>query len=554
MPLYANTHTESSGTGLQTSRFREDARDIIRAAMGAPREEYAVIFCGSGSTAAVDKLVGILNLRIPADLDRRYDLRAHIPPGDRPVVFIGPFEHHSNELPWRESIADVVTIREDRDGHVDLEHLAEELERHADRPLRIGSFSAASNVTGIHSDTRAISVLLHQHGALALWDYGAAAPYLEMNMTSRRPAPDGDTTTASLDYKDAAFISPHKFIGGPGTPGLLVARRALLTNSVPTVPGGGTVAYVNPLEHVYLDDPEHREEGGTPAIIESIRAGLVFQLKQQVGAEAIRAREEDFIDRALAAWTQVPGLEILGDLARAAAVHRQLRHPPRRPLPAPRLRGGAPQRPLRHPVARRLLLRRALRPSSPGHRPRDVTRVRARDHPWLRGHQARLGARQLQLLHQRDGLPLHPRGRRAGGPTRLAAPAALPLRARHRSLASRRRPGGGAALAARRALRGERHALRDPPPPGARIAAGRLPGRGPRAAGSSPGPDHATAGHGRPGRGPRLRGPALVPHAGRGSRRAGRRAGGRERGRVSPSRCQLARRPRRQPARYQTGQ
>ncbi len=328
MPLYANTHTESSGTGLQTSRFREDARDIIRAAMGAPREDYAVIFCGSGSTAAVDKLVGVLNLRIPADLDRRYGLRAHIPPGERPVVFIGPFEHHSNELPWRESIADVVTIREDRDGHVDLEHLAEELERHADRPLRIGSFSAASNVTGIHSDTRAISVLLHQHGALALWDYGAAAPYLEMSMTSHRPAPDGDVTTASLDYKDAAFVSPHKFIGGPGTPGLLVVRRALLTNSVPTVPGGGTVAYVNPLEHVYLDDPEHREEGGTPAIIESIRAGLVFQLKQQVGAEAIRAREEDFIERALAAWTQVPGLEVLGDLRarRLSIVSFVIRH------------------------------------------------------------------------------------------------------------------------------------------------------------------------------------------------------------------------------------
>jgi selenocysteine lyase/cysteine desulfurase len=314
MPLYANTHTESSGTGLQTSRFREDARDIIREAVGAPRTEYAVIFCGSGSTAAVDKLIGILNLRIPADLDQRYGLRARIPAAERPVVFIGPFEHHSNELPWRESIADVVTIREDRDGHIDLEHLAEELARHADRPLRIGSFSAASNVTGIHSDTRAISVLLHQHGALAFWDYGAAAPYLEMNMTSHRPGPDGDPGTAALDYKDAAFISAHKFIGGPGTPGLLVVRRDLLTNSVPTVPGGGTVAYVNAIEHVYLDDPEHREEGGTPAIIESIRAGLVFQLKQHVGAEAIRAREEDFIERALQAWTQVPGLEVLGDL------------------------------------------------------------------------------------------------------------------------------------------------------------------------------------------------------------------------------------------------
>ncbi|HKZ92464.1 MAG TPA: aminotransferase class V-fold PLP-dependent enzyme, partial [Candidatus Limnocylindrales bacterium] len=221
---------------------------------------------------------------------------------------------HSNELPWRESIANVVTIREDRDGHIDLRHLAAELARFDGRRSLIGSFSAASNVTGIHSDTRAISVLLHRHGALALWDYAAAAPYLEMNMRPHRPAPDGDVGDAQLDYKDAVFISPHKLIGGPGTPGLLVVRRSLLTNSVPDVPGGGTVAYVNALEHVYLDDPEHREEGGTPAIIESIRAGLVFQLKQHVGAEAIRRKEESFIDRALAAWTAVPGLEILGDL------------------------------------------------------------------------------------------------------------------------------------------------------------------------------------------------------------------------------------------------
>ncbi len=327
MPLYANTHTESSGTGRQTSRFREDARDLIRAALGAPREAYAVIFCGSGSTAAVDKIVGILNLRIPADLDRRYGLHARIPPEERPVVFIGPFEHHSNELPWRESIADVVTIHEDRDGHIDLGHLAEELARHADRPLRIGSFSAASNVTGICSDTRAISTLLHEHGALAFWDYGAAAPYVEMDL--RRDGRTGPPRPPNaLDYADAAFVSAHKLIGGPGTPGLLIVRRELLRNSVPTVPGGGTVAYVNAVEHVYLDDPERREEGGTPAIIESIRAGLVFQLKAQVGAEAIRAREESFIERALRAWTVVPGLEVLGDLRarRLSIVSFVIRH------------------------------------------------------------------------------------------------------------------------------------------------------------------------------------------------------------------------------------
>jgi len=328
LPLYANTHTESSGTGLQTTRFREDARDIIRDACGADRDEYAVIFCGSGSTAAVDKLIAILNLRIPADLDERYDLAGHIPTAERPVVFIGPYEHHSNELPWRESIADVVTIHEDADGIIDLGQLDDELRRYAGRPLKIGSFSAASNVSGIKSDTRGISTLLHRHRALAFWDYGAAAPYVDMRMMPNRPDDDGDTAEASLDHKDAVFISPHKFIGGPGTPGLLVVRKALLTNSVPSVPGGGTVAYVSAEEHVYLDDPEHREEGGTPAIIESIRAGLVFQLKQAVGAEAIRDREEAFIERALERWSQVPGLEVLGsrECPRLSIVSFVVRH------------------------------------------------------------------------------------------------------------------------------------------------------------------------------------------------------------------------------------
>jgi selenocysteine lyase/cysteine desulfurase len=316
LPLYANTHSESSGTGLQTTRFREDARRIIREAVGAD-DQHAVIFCGSGSTAAVDKLVSVLGIRLPSELDDRFDLRAHIPRAERPVVFIGPYEHHSNELPWRESIADVVTIHEDADGRIDLTQLEAELVAYADRRLKIGSFSAASNVTGILSDTRAVSVLLHSHGALSFWDFAAAAPYVDIHMQPRRRAPAGadaaDAADAALDYKDAVFISPHKFIGGPGTPGLLVARRELFRNRVPSVVGGGTVAYVNPEEHVYLSDPEHREEAGTPAIIESIRAGLVFQLKDAVGEAAIRAREEAWIDRALDSWGQLPDLEILGD-------------------------------------------------------------------------------------------------------------------------------------------------------------------------------------------------------------------------------------------------
>jgi selenocysteine lyase/cysteine desulfurase len=306
LPRYANTHTESSGTGLQTTRLREDARQIVHEAVGGD-EETCVIFCGSGATGAVDKLIGILGLRLPSALDDRYALSAHIPAGERPVVFVGPFEHHSNELPWRESVADVVVIPEDTDGHVDLAALEAELVRHSERPLKIGSFSAASNVTGILSNTCAIADLLHRHGAFSFWDFAAAAPYVRIEM---QPA----CSEHPLAYKDAVFLSPHKLVGGPGTPGVLAVRRELLANRVPDVVGGGTVAYVGPSEHRYLDDPVHREEGGTPAIVEAIRAGLVFQLKQAVGVEVIHAHEEDFWRRAVDRWTRNPSLDILGNL------------------------------------------------------------------------------------------------------------------------------------------------------------------------------------------------------------------------------------------------
>ena len=319
LPLYANTHTESSGTGLQTTRFREEARAIIREAVGAG-EEHAVVFAGSGSTGAIDRMIGVLNLRIPDDLDERYRLSERIPEEERPVVFLGPYEHHSNELPWRESVAEVVRIHEDLDGGIDLEELGRELERHRDRPLKIGSFSAASNVTGIVTPTDEIADLLHEHGALSFWDFAAAAPYTPIDMGSK----EGDGS-----YKDAVFISPHKLIGGPGTPGLLVARRELFDNRVPDVPGGGTVWYVNPEEQRYLDDPEHREEGGTPDIVGSIRAGLVFRLKQEVGPDFIRRREEDFIRRAIDRWSDHPRLEILGseEADRLSIVSFVVRHP-----------------------------------------------------------------------------------------------------------------------------------------------------------------------------------------------------------------------------------
>ena len=302
LPRYANTHTESSGTGLQTTRLREDARSIIRDAVHGD-DSTCVIFAGQGCTGAIDRLIGILNMRIPADLDARYGLSDVIPADERPVVMVGPYEHHSNELPWRESIADLVTIPEDRVGHVDLEALESALITYRERPLVIGAFSAASNVTGILTDTDAVTELLHQYGALAVWDYAAAAPYVDIDMHP------GDRAIA----KDAVVLSPHKFVGGPGTPGVLIIRREVLTNSVPVVVGGGTVAYVNPEEHVYLDDPIHREEAGTPAIVESIRAGLVFHLKQAVGTDLIKQREDALLTRAFESWGEHPRIDILGN-------------------------------------------------------------------------------------------------------------------------------------------------------------------------------------------------------------------------------------------------
>ncbi|MEQ5834924.1 aminotransferase class V-fold PLP-dependent enzyme [Marinobacter sp. NFXS9] len=316
LPFYANTHTEASLTGAQTTAFREQARQSIRDAVGATDDD-AVIFCGSGATAAIHKLIDILNLRLPADLDARHRLAEQIPEAERPVVLVGPYEHHSNELPWRETIARVVRIPLDDRGQLDLASLEQALERHADRSLVIGSFSAASNVTGIRTDVEAVTRLLKRHGALAFWDYAAAGPYVAIHM-------QGETGAA----KDALFLSPHKFIGGPGTPGVLVVKKQLLNNRVPAVPGGGTVSYVTSTSHRYVANPERREEGGTPAIIESIRAGLVFRLQQAVGADTIESREQAFVKRALAEWQSNPNLDILGptDAPRLSIVSFRVRH------------------------------------------------------------------------------------------------------------------------------------------------------------------------------------------------------------------------------------
>lgn len=308
MPLYANTHTEASGTGCEMSMLREQARKLIAKAVHAGPDDL-VIFTGSGATSAIVTCVDALNLRLPPLLNERYGFDAAIPEEDRPVVFTGPYEHHSNVLPWRESIAQVLTVEENADGHVDLDHLERLLQQYENRSLKIGAFSAASNVTGITTDTVALAALLHRYGALALFDYAAAAPYVAIDM---HPQASGELQGLNAG-KDAVFISPHKFVGGPQTPGILVINKALFRSKVPVRPGGGTVKYVSPDDHDYIGDITHREEGGTPGIIESIRAGLVFQLKEAVGIPVIHQKEQTFLKRALQSLTSEPHIEILGN-------------------------------------------------------------------------------------------------------------------------------------------------------------------------------------------------------------------------------------------------
>ena len=303
MPFYANTHTMMSGTGRQTTALREEARQIVGRSVGA-NEQDVVIFCGAGATAGIHQLIGVLGLRVGGE----YSQVESDAKNARPVVFIGPYEHHSNEVSWRESAADVVVIDEDENGRIDLALLESELENYRDRPLKIGSFSAASNVTGIGSDTRSIAALLHKHNALSFWDFAAAGPYVEIEMNMSDDEPDGH-----LIYKDAIFLSPHKFIGGPGCTGVLVAKRHLFEGRKPSFPGGGTVDYVSQTEHIFSSSVIEREEAGTPAIMASIKTGLVFQLKEAIGIEEIQRREHHFIRNAINRWRSHPHIHILGN-------------------------------------------------------------------------------------------------------------------------------------------------------------------------------------------------------------------------------------------------
>ena len=405
LPMYANTHTESSATGRRTAALREAARATIHRAVGGSPDDL-VIFCGSGSTAAIDKLARLL---------------APSRATTRPVVLVGPYEHHSNELQWRESVADVVAIGADDHGRIDRTDLRTRLAALGGRTRVIGAFSAASNVTGILSDTAEISAILHEYGALAVWDYTAAAPSVRIAMA---------------DGMDAIAFSPHKFVGGPQTPGVLVVRRELIDSDIPTTPGGGTIAFVDPSGALYADDPVAREEGGTPAIVESIRAGAVVALQQAVGADYIRDRGEYWWRRARQRWSANPHIEILGNLDAAAAADRVVPGAPGRPGAAPQLRRRAAERPVRHPGARRVLVRRPVRAPAAVHHAAPLGRAAGPGGPGLPRRQARLDADQLQLLHQRHRRRVPHRGGRPRRPARPPAAHRLLLRPAQRALAA----------------------------------------------------------------------------------------------------------------------
>lgn len=304
LPLYANTHTEDSATGAATTNLVHEASEYIKRCLGAD-DSYKLLFPGTGATGALKRLQEILGISVPAHL--RELVLKQLDPSERLVVFVGPYEHHSNEVSWRESLAEVVTVPLDADGLIDLAALGEALSdpRFAGRP-KLGSFSAASNVTGLLTDVRAVASLLHDHGALAVFDYAASAPYVKIDVAAS--SPDAN------DWLDAIVLSPHKFLGGPGSPGLLLFRATLYRLTTPTTAGGGTVTFVSHTRHRYVSDIEAREDAGTPGILQKVRAALAFHVKHAVGIKTIEERERELVARALERLTAVEGVTVLGNL------------------------------------------------------------------------------------------------------------------------------------------------------------------------------------------------------------------------------------------------
>ena len=318
--IYANTHTEDDITGRSMTQLLHEAEEAIKNSVNAG-PNGRIIAVGTGATGAIDKLQQIVGVALPPATRQNIERMLDEPDSgfnsrkfrqllaDRqPIVFIGPYEHHSNEISWRQSLARTVEVRLEADGNIDLAHLEELLQapQYQNR-MRIGSFSAASNVTGIRTDVRKITSLLHKYGALACFDYAACAPYVEIDMNPQ--AVDDDDPSI-----DAIFISPHKFLGGPGSSGVLVFNERIYHRELPpSVSAGGTVDYVGPTEQDYIRCIEEREKAGTPGVLQTLKAALVFEIKDRVGVDVINAREHELTCRALTSWGGDDNIEILGN-------------------------------------------------------------------------------------------------------------------------------------------------------------------------------------------------------------------------------------------------
>lgn len=319
--IYANTHTEDDLSGRAMTRLLHQAEERIKQSVNAG-PGGRIIAVGTGATGAIDKLQQIIGLALPPATRRRLETLMAEGLGTarrdeflrhlaerQPVVFVGPYEHHSNEISWRQNLATVVEVGLDGRGGIDLAHLESLLGRpeYQGRML-IGSFSAASNVTGMRSPVHDLAALMHRHGGLACFDYAACAPYVDIDMTPADATPENDTSL------DAVFLSPHKFLGGPGSSGILVFKERLYDRELPpSVSAGGTVDYVSPHAQDFIEQIEDREKAGTPGVLQTLKAALAFQVKDEVTVPVIEAREHELMERAFQRFAANPRIEILGN-------------------------------------------------------------------------------------------------------------------------------------------------------------------------------------------------------------------------------------------------
>ncbi|WNJ17750.1 aminotransferase class V-fold PLP-dependent enzyme [Pontibacter sp. G13] len=297
-PLVANTHTDTNHTGMSMTYAYHRAQQIIKQHVGANSEDV-LISSNSGMTGVVNKLQRILGLK----LHESFLDQVEIAKKNRPVVFVTHMEHHSNQTTWYETIAEVVVVPPDEQGLVAPENFRSAVASYADRQMIIAAITSCSNVTGIMTPYMEIAQIMHEVGGYCFVDFACSAPYIDIDMH----ASDDDGR-----YLDAIYFSPHKFLGGPGSSGILIFNRSLYHNRVPDNPGGGTVDWTNPWgQYKFVDDIEAREDGGTPAFLQTIRTAMCCQLKEKMGVDRMLAREEEMLQQIWPRLDRIPNLHVL---------------------------------------------------------------------------------------------------------------------------------------------------------------------------------------------------------------------------------------------------